>query len=125
MRYPMRLDPPWRPLLALFGGTPGRSFVELTPKTVRFRFGWAFDRTLAHAEIAGAQRVRWPLWWGIGWRLAPGGTVGLIGSRRGVVAVRLRHPRWMRLLFIPWRCHRICVSLEDPDGFVRALNPPP
>ena len=126
MRYPMRLDLPWRPLLALFGGTPGRAYVEVTPSTVRFRFGWLFDVTLPRAEILDAQPVKWPWWLGIGWRIVlPSGTVGLIGSLQGVVAVRLRRPQWVRVAFIPWRCRVICVSLQNPDDFVRALSPPP
>jgi hypothetical protein len=118
----MRLDLPWRPLLALFGGTPGRSYVEVTPSTVRFRFGWVCDVTVPRADIIDARPVRWPWWRGIGGRIAlPSGAVGLIGSLRGVVAVRLRRPCWVRLLFIPWRTRTICISLQDPDGFLNAL----
>jgi hypothetical protein len=93
MRYPMRLDLPWRPLLALFGGTPGRAYVEVTPSTVRFRFGWLFDVTLPRAEILDAQPVKWPWWLGIGWRIAlrpsprPSGTpLPLAGEGPGVRA---------------------------------------
>jgi len=69
MRFPMRLDLLWRPLLALFGGTPGRAYVEVTPSTVRFRFGWLFDVTLPRPEIIDTQPVKWPWWLGIGWRI--------------------------------------------------------
>ncbi len=125
MRYPMRLDLPWRPLLALFGGTPGRSYVEVTPGALRFRFGWALDVTVPRAAVARAERVRWSWWLGIGWRIAlPSGAVGLIGSLRNVVAVRLHHPIRVRILVIPWRTRVICVSLQDPDGFLAALAAP-
>lgn len=125
MRYPMRLDLLWRPLLAPFGGTPGRSYVEVTPGAVRFRFGWLCDVTVPYAEIVDARSVKWPWWLGIGWRLVlPSGAVGLIGSLRGVVAVRLRRPRWVWLAFIPWRCRVICVSLQDPGSFLAALAAP-
>lgn len=125
MRYPMRLDLLWRPLLAPFGGTPGRSYVEVTASDVRFRFGWLFDVTVPRAEIVDVRPVKWSWWLGIGWRIVlPLGAVGLIGSLRGVVAVRLRWPRWVRIGFIPWRCRVICVSLQDPDGFCAALDVP-
>jgi hypothetical protein len=122
MRYAMRLDPVWRPLLALFGGTPGNAFVEIGGQSVRFRFGWTFDETVPLARIAGARRTTWPFWAGIGWRIASRGRIGLIGSREGVVEVRFRPPRRIRLLFIPWRCRGIAVSLQNPDGFIDALR---
>jgi hypothetical protein len=122
MRYPMRIDPVWLPMLALFGGTPGRSYVELTDGTVRFRFGWLFDYRVPRREIAGASRTTWSLLGGIGWRLALGGRVGLIGSLANVVEVRLDPPRWIRVVFVPWRCRRICVSVVDPDALLAALR---
>jgi hypothetical protein len=122
MRYPMRLDPVWRPLLALFGGTPGNSFVEVNAGSVRFHFGWFFDESVPLTEIAGAGRTAWPLLGGIGWRVATRRRIGLIGSRQGVVDVRFRSARRMRFVFIPWQCRGIAVSLEDPDGFIAALR---
>jgi hypothetical protein len=122
MRYPMRLDPIWRLILALFVGTPSNSYVEIGEQSVRFRFGWPFDETVPLDEVAGVSPIAWSLWGGIGWRLAPRGRIGLIGSLRGVVDVRLRSPRRVRLLAIPWRCRSIAVSLEDPHGFVAALR---
>lgn len=47
----MRLDTVWRPLLALFGGFPSRSWVELSADVVRFRFGWLFDEAVPRAEV--------------------------------------------------------------------------
>lgn len=121
MRYPMRLDKVWRPSLALFGGTPRQSYVELRPDGVRFRFGWWFDKTVPWAEIEEAQHASWSLLDGIGWRLTFGG-VGLIGSLRGVVKVQLRTPRWLWLGPIPWRVSRIYVSLEEPETFLAELQ---
>src|SRR3712207_1765470 len=122
MRYRMRLDLAWRPLLALFGGTSEDSFAEIRDDAVRFRFGWAFDETVPLTEVADARPTTWPLWAGIGWRITMRGRIGLIGSRRGVVDVRLRSARRVRLVIIPWRCRGIAVSLIDGEGFVTALR---
>jgi hypothetical protein len=121
-RYPMRLDPVWRVVLALFVGTPANSYVEIGEHAVRFRFGWPFDQSVPLDQIAGVGRTTWPFLGGIGWRLATRGRIGLIGSLRGVVEVQLRSALRVRLLGIPWRCRAIVVSLEDPDGFVAALR---
>jgi hypothetical protein len=122
MRYAMRLDPVWRLVLALFVGTPSRSYVEIGEQAVRFRFGWPFDETVPLDQIAGVAPTTWPFLGGIGWRIATRGRIGLIGSLRGVVEVQLRAPRRVRLLAIPLRCRGIVVSLEDPDRFVAALR---
>jgi hypothetical protein len=117
----MRLTSGVQPLLALFGGTPSRSYVDVREHAIRFRFGWAFDQIIARAEIVSARPRSWPWWGGIGWR-AWGDTVGLIGSTQGVVDVQLRTPRWAWLAVIPWRFTRIAVSLQDPDDFIRAMS---
>jgi hypothetical protein len=117
----MRLNRALGPLLAVFGGTPGRSYVEVRERAVRFRYGWAFDQVIPRAEIVSARPLRWPWWRGIGWR-AWGGTIGLIGDSRDVVEIQLRSPRWAWLAVIPWRYTRIAVSLQDPEGFIRGMR---
>jgi hypothetical protein len=124
VRYPMRLGAPWLPILALFGGTPSRSFVELTRDFVRIRFGPLFDERVPRETIAHAGPVAWSLLGGIGWRLAAGRTIGLIGSRKDNVELRLREPIRVRFLFFPKRCERIVVSLRDPGRFLEHLGAP-
>ena len=125
MRFTMRLDPVWRPLLALLGALRGNSYVDVGEDGVRFGFGVLFHEIIPRSEIASVRETSWPLLGGIGWRLTLNRRVGLIGSRTGVVEVRLREPRNMRLglLRLPWRIEAICVSLEDPAGFIAALAP--
>jgi hypothetical protein len=123
----MRLGRAWRPLLAVFGATPARSFVEVGRESVRFRFGPGFDQTIPREEIEEATLAHWPAIGGIGWRLwigAHGGVVGLIGSLRDVVEVSLEDPRKVRVLGIPFTTRRIYVSLEDPERFVEELRAP-
>ena len=108
----------WGPLLALFGATPGRSYVELTGDQLVVRFGFLFHHSFPLAGIEGGGRRSWPWLYGVGWRSNFVGVIGLIGSRSGVVEIRFRQRRslWMLLRF-----NRLAVSLEDPEAFLEAL----
>ena len=121
MRYAMRRSVLWSPLLVPFGGTADGSFVDVEPGRVRFRFGWGFDQTIGREQIADAYRTRWPLIFGIGWRIG-GSCVGLIGSRTGVVEVVLRAPRRARVISLPYTFRRIAGLARGSRGFSRA-NP--
>jgi hypothetical protein len=119
MRHAMKLGASY-PLLALFGGTRQRSYVEVEPETVTFRFG-AFEARIPRSDVSGASPVPWPLLRGIGWRIGPG-AVALIGSLQNVVEVRLRQPHRVRVLGIPVMARRVSVSLEQPAAFLSDLG---
>lgn len=121
MRYAIRVDPVLRPLLLLGGARASNSFVELSSGGVRFRFG-LFDERIPYSELSSVHHGQWSLLHGVGWQRGPKGGLGLIGSTRGVVDVRLRSPRWMRLFLMPVRRDRIYVSLEHPNDFVDELR---
>jgi hypothetical protein len=121
MRYPMRLNKAVRPLLALFGGVPAKSWVEVIDGAVRFKFG-TFDESVALADVAGVEPTTVPWIAGLGWRIGPGGRVGLLGSHQGVADVTLRAPRRVKVVGIPFRCRHLLVSLEDRDAFVADLR---
>ncbi|WP_375769234.1 hypothetical protein NR798_47455 [Archangium gephyra] len=118
MRHAMKLGA-WYPLLALFGGTRSRSYVEVEPDSVTFRFG-SFEARVPRADVSGTARVPWPLYRGIGWRLGSD-AVGLIGSLQNVVEVRLRQPHRMSVI-VPVMARRVFVSLADPDAFLAELG---
>jgi hypothetical protein len=60
----------WRPLLLLFGGTRGRSYLEIGSETLTARFGWAFRYRFPLSDIEDATLVRRLPWYSysIGWR---------------------------------------------------------
>jgi len=120
-RFPIRRSPWWRPLLLLFGATAGRSYVELAEDRLAARFGWLFNHSFPLSDIEGAARRSWPLLYGIGWRSNLVGVLGLIGSRAGVVELRLRRRRWLWML-LPLPCNRLAISLEEPEAFLEALD---
>ncbi len=132
MRFAIRRDWFWRPLLLLLGASAGRSWLEIGGGELRARYGWFYDRRYPLASIAGAGRRSWPLILGVGWRFTFGGTVGLIGSLRNVVEIRFDRPRRVdetRVLVdrpsgivFPVRYRRLAVSLENPEEFLAALE---
>jgi hypothetical protein len=118
-RFPIHIDARWRPFLLVGGATHANSYVQVDDENVTFRFGRLFSRKLPRSEIESARSIRWPIWMGIGWRSNLRGVIGLIGSYHGVVEVRLR-TRGRAWRVFP--CDRIAVSLEDPEGFMAALE---
>ena len=124
-RYPIRRDPRWRPLLAPFGASEERSYVEVDEDEVRFRFGFRPMCRLAipREEIESAGESSWPTLGGIGWRLNFRGTAGLVGSRQGIVELTLATPIRARIAGLPVKLRRVFVSVEEPEALLAALNP--
>lgn len=118
-RWPIRLDPVWRPVLLLINARPSTCWVEMDEAQLRVRFG-LFSASLPLSEVHGGRRIPWPLLWGVGVRIAPKRTVGYIGSLKGVVRLRLKRPRTF-LVILPITRERVAFSLEDPKGFLKAL----
>jgi hypothetical protein len=110
-----------RPLLALFGGTAERSYVEVEGDALHVRFGYLFDERIPLDAIASVDRSRWPLLGGLGWRSNLVDTVALVGSYDDVVRLRLSRPMPVRLLVrIP--CDTLYLSVENPDAFVAEIR---
>jgi len=110
-----------KPLLWLFGGTEGRSYVEIEDDTVHVRFGFLFDERIPIASIALVERQPWPLLAGIGWRTNLIDSIAVVGSRTGVVRLKLSPRKWMKVLF-PVNVESLYVSVDDPDAFVAEIR---
>jgi len=121
-RFAIRRDVWLRPLLWPFGGTAGRSYVEVEDNRLHAKFGWLFDKRIPFDEIESVQPGRWPWWGGLGWRSNLVGRVGLVASYRGIIDIKLRRRRWVGLVVVPLPWNQLTVSLEDPEGFVAAVN---
>jgi hypothetical protein len=119
-RFAIRRSPFWRPLLVLFGATASRSYVLVEQDAIEVRFGF-FHHRFARERIAAARQSEGRWWYGIGWHTDLMQSLILNGSLGGIVELELRPPGLVWLLFIPIRCSRLYLSLEDPEGFVRAV----
>ena len=118
-RFQMRIDRPWAPALLLGGATKRNSYVDVTPEAVTFHFGAIFNHTEDWDDIHNVTARRWPWWMGVGWRSNLRGLIGLIGSYNGVVEVGFES-RSRAFAVLPM--NRIAVSLEDPEGFIKAIR---
>jgi hypothetical protein len=122
LRFPLLRSRLWRPLLLLFGGTRGRSYLEIDSETLTARFGWAFRYRFPLSDIEDATLVRRLPWYSysIGWHSDLRGGIGLTGAYKNLVEIRFRRRRWVWML-LPLPCKRLVASLEEPQAFLDAL----
>jgi len=120
-RFQMRIDRLWAPGMLIGGATHSNSYVDVTPEAVTFHFGYFFNHIESREDIGNVKARSWPWWMGIGWRSNLRGLIGLVGSYQNVVEVSLggRSLVWGVLPM-----ERIAVSVEDPEGLMKALKPP-
>lgn len=110
------------PLLAALGGTAKGSYLELTDDELHCKFGFLFDEAIPLSAIEGVEaNVRWPWYDGVGWRTNFRGRVGLVGTLRNIVCIKVAPGRKAHL-FLPLPLRKLYVSLEDGEGFVAALR---
>jgi hypothetical protein len=122
MRFPIKITDNFlvEPIMHTFGAKPEVTYTELEGGKLRVRMGGWFDEQLGVDEIKAIAPSSWPWWGGLGVKLYHHG-VGVIGSTDGVVNVKLKAPRKVSVALIPVECEQLWISLEDRDGFLKAL----
>ena len=120
-RFQMRIDRAWAPGMLIGGATHSNSYVDVTPEAVTFHFGYLFNHTESREDIGDVKARSWPWWMGIGWRSNLRGLIGLVGSYQNVVEVSLGR---RSLVWGVLPMERIAISVEDPEGLMKALKPP-
>jgi hypothetical protein len=108
--------------MALLGLTRGGSWVEVGDRSLRVRMNWAFRMDVPLDQVRSAAPHDGRVWsWGVhGW----GGRWLVNGSSAGIVRVDLAPPGRARVLGFPIRVRELLVSVEDPEGLIRALDHP-
>ncbi len=110
----------WRAPLVLIGATTSRSVAVLTDDCIDVRFGIAHLR-IPYVDIRELCERDWPWWLGIGIRIAPDKTLGLVGSTHGVVQIALKQPTVKGVLFMR-HPRNIALSFSQPAEFVAAVR---
>lgn len=113
-----------KPLLVAFSATEDRSYIDVSDDRVEVRFGY-YHLEIPREQIESAVVAPWAWWRGQGWRTNFRDTVGLIGASKPVVRFRLQPRMRVRYLRIPFGMRDLYVSVDDPDGLLRALGQSP
>lgn len=113
-------DPVWRLPLLVIGATASRSKATFGEDAVELQFGLA-NVTIPYGAIRDVTERDWSWWLGVGLRIASDKTLGLIGSTRGVVQIAVKPGTVKGLLFLR-EPNNVAVSLEDPVGFIEAVQ---
>ena len=124
MRFQFSLSPVWSPLFTLTGFWRKRTYIELDNQGVTFHFGTAHE-TVPYSNLKSiAPRRKWIYLLGVGPKLGPDGGVSYVGSLAGVVQLRFKEPVsmevWLGIRHPKAKC--VTVSLEDPEGFIKAVE---
>jgi hypothetical protein len=125
VEFAMRYDRWYRPLATALGMGPKRTVIRVDGETLHVKHGWAFRLDIPLSDIASASKPSMrPLSWGV----HSGGDMWMVNaSRDGLVELKLAKPvtsKSVKLQSSSWgEVRTLYLSLEDPDGFVAAVNP--
>ena len=117
--FTIRQHPAMRAMAWSLGGAHGH--VDVDDTAVRVRHGVMFRTTIPRSIIGPPQRYEGKVYsWGVhGWR----GRWLVNGSSHGIVVLPIEPRRRAHVLGWPIRLRELAVSLDDPDGFLAALDP--
>lgn len=107
------------PFMKTMGVSREDSFIEVDKETLHVRMGRWFDEKIPVARIKAIAPSDWPWWGGLGVKLGHHG-VGVVGSMDHIVNIKFSEEIRVRVLF-EVGVEQMWVSLEDRDGFLRAL----
>jgi hypothetical protein len=121
MRFPVSITENFllEPILHTFGVHQESSYVDLEADALHVYMGTWFNERIPVDTIAALAPSDWPWWGGLGVKLHHHG-VGVVGSTEGVVNLKLKEPRPVRVLAVV-NVEQLWVSLVDRDGFLTAL----
>jgi len=123
-RFALRYSWVIRWLLSPLCVGPAFSSVDLDDATLRVHMGWAFDARVPRATIRSARRYPRTIRWTAGAHTDLHGSWLVNGAGSGIVEMTIDPAAEGRSGGFRIHPVRILVSLEDPDGFLRALAAP-
>jgi hypothetical protein len=120
-RFEIHVDPIWRAPMLLIGGARGHCWVDIGESEIELKLGFSHEH-LPIANVAGAERAEWSMFYGLGHRLGPDGP-GYVGSTKNVVQINLKEEQeFQMLLGIKARYASFYVSVDDPEAFIMAIR---
>ena len=119
-RYQIRIDDVWCFLLYMVGVTKETAAVEIDDGAIIVTFGRISTR-IQFDELDAVESMSWPWLYGVGVRIAPSKTLGLLGSTQEVVLLTFRKPKPIKIPF-PMKFQRVALSVEGQSSFVAAIS---
>ena len=120
IRFPLRFDAWYRPLSSLLLLAPTRSYVEIVNGLVHVRMAWAFRASFPQSSLTGVVRSEsHPLSRGVH---GMAGRWLVNGSGSDIVAMDLNPIGRGYVMGFPVKLRQLLVSVEDPEGLIRALT---
>ena len=118
-RIPISFDPWYRALSSALLLRPADAFLDLGPKDVAVRMGWAFQAQFARSAVRSATILATrPLSRGVH---GFGGRWLVNGSADGVVVLDLYPAQTARVLGFQAQLRQLLVSVDDPPHVLRCL----
>ena len=124
-RFALRYSGAIRWLLSPLCLGPAFSSVDVDDVRIRVHMGWAFDATVPRAAIRSARAFPRTIRWTAGAHTDLHGSWLVNGAGSGIVEMRIEPAVEGRSGGFRIHPVRILVSLEDPDGFLRAIGATP
>jgi hypothetical protein len=109
-------------LLSPLGLGPAHSGVDLYHGFVRVRMGWAFHSDIPRSSITSARIRPGVIRWTAGAHTDFRGRWLVNGAGSGIVELTLDPPSEGWTSGFPIHVRSLLIGLEDPDGFLRALE---
>ncbi len=97
----------------------GQMDAQVGQGRVRLRYGALGSFDVPVASVDRLSSMRWPVWAGIGVRIAMK-MVAFVGRSGPAALLEMSEPVRVRAP-LPWRTERLAVGVEDVDGFLRAV----
>jgi hypothetical protein len=113
-----------RAFMGVLGLGPRRSGVELNEVELQVQMGWGFAARIPRRSIRQARQLgrRRDIWYALGIHSLLGGRWIVNGSLQSVVTLAIDPPVRARALGLPIRLRWLAMSLDDPEGFLTALD---
>jgi hypothetical protein len=123
-KFDIHYSPRLKWLFVILGMGPKRSSVVLTDDALRVRMGAWFTLEIPRSSIVAGARYR-NVWWAIGVHTDFHKTWLVNGASSGIVILHVSPEARGRSAFVfPAHVVRLGLGLEDPDGFLAALDVP-
>ena len=114
---------PWLlPIMLVAGAGPSTARIAIEGDALRVKMGWFWFRAMVPLRSIVHVRRSANAWFSVGIHtdMMRGWIVN--GSPLGMVHLTIQPPAAGRFVGLPIRVSNLWLSLEDPDGFVDALN---